>query len=472
MSSISHIFNSISTGTAGNNDSDNSIKLPYRSNVDEYSHSTEKSRSGSPLQMIDQYCHNKAGNYESSSKSLSNHKNLSSSSYDAEYDDESYSQKFFGESSSVENFTKVPDILFDRDFDEDDEESHTHFLGTPRTIKRQHFSFDDLPRLQDINDNFLVETINDKKHICDGSHSNIYKGNFQDRAVILKVLLDKDVQNITANKEFENEIMVLSKLSHPHILRPIGVGKMDSELTQTLTRLVIVLEALEGNTLAHHLSLRRSFSTKPFSQIRYLRIAKEFASALFYIHDQIDPNCKLIHRDLKPDNIGFMKDGTLKLMDFGLSVSLKKGENIDGSYKLTGCTGSLRYMAPEVALSKPYNEKVDIYGFGMILYQIITGVMPFQGYNKDKFYLSVVNGKYRPPIDYDDYGRDIKISDTLRNLIISCWDNDHINRPSAAAAYEILELLECNKSSKNAKRSVLRRSIQKVASILSKQDTI
>ena len=68
---------------------------------------------------------------------------------------------------------------------------------------------------KDIDLKFSFKNLNNIKHICDGSHSNVYEGNFQDRAVILKVLLDKDFQNITANKEFQNEIMILSKISHP-----------------------------------------------------------------------------------------------------------------------------------------------------------------------------------------------------------------------------------------------------------------
>ena len=420
---------------------------------------------------------------------MSNHRNVSStslsmmdSSFDgSEFDDDNSDLDIHGTASSKKRFenctignnlAEIQEAHFDRDFDEDNEDMHTHFLGTPCTIKRQHFNLEVLPRLGNIIDNFLWVDVSDIKHICDGSHSNVYKANFQDREVILKVLLEKSVRNIIANNEFQNEITVLSKMYHPHILQIIGFGEKDSELFPTLSRPMIVLEALEGNTLAHNLSLIRSFHTKPFSKIRYLRMAKEFASALIYIHDHIAPNCTLIHRDLKPNNIGFMKDGTLKLMDFGLSIGLKKSASVNGTYKLTGCTGSLRYMAPEVALSKPYNEKVDIYGFGMILYQIITGVTPFQGYKKEKFYLSVVNGKYRPPLDYDDYGREIKISDILRNLIISCWDDNHENRPSAATVHEIVELLECNKSNQHAKRSVLRRSFEKVASIFSKQDTI
>ena len=81
-------------------------------------------------------------------------------------------------------------------------------------------------------------------------------------------------------------------------------------------------------------------------------IALKVAKALEYLHSR-----NVIFRDLKPDNIGFDQDGVLKLFDFGLAKELKH-KQADGTYKLTGHTGSRRYMAPEVALDEPYNEKV------------------------------------------------------------------------------------------------------------------
>ena len=217
---------------------------------------------------------------------------------------------------------------------------------------------------------------------------------------------------------------------------------MKSQKVDNLQRPFIVLEHLDGNTLAYHLSLNSPYKTRPFTERRYLKMMREFASALDYLHNKLDPQCTLIHRDLKPDNIGFTKDGTLKLLDFGISICLRKGEDHDGVYKLTGYTGTLRYMAPEVALSMPYNEKVDIYGFGIILYQIVTGVTPFTKLNKDTYFFNVVHSNVRPDLNIDENNKKIKASDQIKQLIASCWDVNPTNRPTASSVYKTLTSLE------------------------------
>jgi serine/threonine protein kinase len=82
-----------------------------------------------------------------------------------------------------------------------------------------------------------------------------------------------------------------------------------------------------------------------------------------------------VYRDLKPDNIGFDVRGDVKLFDFGLSVEItdKHPRTENGLFKLSGNTGSLRYMAPEVALEKAYNHKVDVYSYGILLWQVSGG---------------------------------------------------------------------------------------------------
>lgn len=130
----------------------------------------------------------------------------------------------------------------------------------------------------------------------------------------------------------------------------------------------------------------------------------------------------------------------------------------------TGKTGSLRYMAPEVALNRPYNEKVDIYSFSLILYSVVTGVIPYTSYTKNEFYSTIIRNNQRPPLDYDDYGREIKFqtSPILKSLLISCWDPLPRNRPSAKEVYLILMDLERVKLEKEKKKGILHKSYDRL----------
>ena len=99
-------------------------------------------------------------------------------------------------------------------------------------------------------------------------------------------------------------------------------------------------------------------------------------------------------------------------------------------------------MAPEVALSKKYNEKVDMYSFGVIMYETVTGVTPFAGLKKEDFYKKVVNEELRPKFDYDDYGRRVRMPIELEDLIAESWQSDPSTRPTSAHALEQLIALD------------------------------
>ena len=133
----------------------------------------------------------------------------------------------------------------------------------------------------------------------------------------------------------------------------------------------------------------------------------------------------LVGADLKPDNIGFTSDGTVKLFDFGLVTCVKARKHAKDTYNMTGCTGSLRYMAPEVALYHRYTEKVDVYSFGLILWQMATGEEPFEELDKIDFYREVVHRGMRPQLE-KTWPAD------FRALLSRCWHADPEERPSFA----------------------------------------
>lgn len=114
-----------------------------------------------------------------------------------------------------------------------------------------------------------------------------------------------------------------------------------------------------------------------------------------------------------------------------------------------GETGSRRYMAPEIGLHQRYNEKVDIYAYGVILYEIMTGTTPFSGFKMDKFDDLVFRRHNRPPMDYDIYGRVPKIIPPVKSFIERCWDKESAKRPTAREALDLFTKQEAEAKSKN-----------------------
>jgi len=235
-----------------------------------------------------------------------------------------------------------------------------------------------------------------------------------------------------AEQELNLEMHLLSKINHPNIIAIKGAGKSP--------RSFIAVEHLAGGTLDQMLEGEtigngNSQKIKGVSKISLkacLSMSKQLVSALKYLHEDLHPLATVIHRDLKPQNIGFDVDRNLKLFDFGLAACVKRKVFANEAYKMTGFTGTLAYMAPEVALRKPYNEKVDIYSFGIILWQMVTGETPFDGMNKATYIERVVMGGLRPSIPRE-------VPKDLATLMQQCWDEDPKRRPSCTAILDVLE---------------------------------
>ena len=133
--------------------------------------------------------------------------------------------------------------------------------------------------------------------------------------------------------------------------------------------------------------------------------------------------------DLKPQNIGFSADGKLKLFDFGLAACVKKQQLASDTYEMTGFTGTLVYMAPEVYLNQPYNEKVDVYSFAMILWELISGEQVFSNMSKDEHMQEVVLGGQRPSLSPIL----ARAPAGVARLLELCWHAKHQRRPDFAS---------------------------------------
>lgn len=268
------------------------------------------------------------------------------------------------------------------------------------------------------------------QHRIDSSSCHIYTANWNDRQVILKLIKADRINSEVALAEFETEAEVLSRIKHPHIVRFLGSGFQP--------RRFLVLELLDGGSLSHALGVRVDKDQKSwrrsFNYLETLKLARALASALKYLHSDWDTGITIIHRDLKPDNIGFTSDGNIKLFDFGLCSVVKKFKRSSDTYQMTGNTGTLRYMAPEVAVGKSYNSTVDVYSFGIIVWQILKGDVPFQGMGRKAFMERVVAGGERPQC-----GRGWPRQ--FRALLQRCWSEEKEVRPSFEEILQDLDSL-------------------------------
>eukprot|EP00550_Attheya_septentrionalis_P006586 CAMPEP_0198289210 /NCGR_PEP_ID=MMETSP1449-20131203/7481_1 /TAXON_ID=420275 /ORGANISM="Attheya septentrionalis, Strain CCMP2084" /LENGTH=506 /DNA_ID=CAMNT_0043987507 /DNA_START=202 /DNA_END=1722 /DNA_ORIENTATION=- len=250
------------------------------------------------------------------------------------------------------------------------------------------------------------------------------------------------------------EARFLSTLSHPHIVTLHGVtaGSVESNvatgkecgffiiidrLYDPLDRRISIWHesAVKYNTLFYRARHDLKGYKRKAMLMERLEVASKIADAMRYLH-----SLNITHRDLKPDNIGFDACDTVKLFDFGLAKELRESEKLeDGNYKLTGMTGSRRYMAPEVAKRLSYNQSADVYSFGILLYEICSLERPFQGYPCTRHMEEIVMGKQRPKIETG--GCHSFWPESLVALIRKSWDDNAHVRPNFNEVMESLNQL-------------------------------
>ncbi|KAJ1699522.1 hypothetical protein LUZ63_008034 [Rhynchospora breviuscula] len=256
-----------------------------------------------------------------------------------------------------------------------------------------------------------------------GSFGEIVRANWRGTPVAVKRILPSLSEDKLVTQDFRHEVSLLLKLRHPNIVQFLGAVTERKPL-------MLVTEFLRGGDL--HQYLKEKGAISPAKAITY---ALDIARGMAYLHKE--PNV-IIHRDLKPRNILLVNSTAdhLKVGDFGLSkpINVKHANDI---YKLTGETGSYRYMAPEVFKHRKYDKKVDVFSFAMILYEILEGEPPLpqlEPYEAAKY---VADG-HRPMF------RSKGCIPELKELIEHCWSADVVKRPSFL---DILKRLERTKES-------------------------
>jgi serine/threonine-protein kinase len=223
------------------------------------------------------------------------------------------------------------------------------------------------------------------------------------RRVALKMLTEEAMADPEAKARFLEEARTASNMRHENIIAVYDFG-------EDAGRPFMVMEFLEGE------SLRDAIRNKTLGGLdRKLKIATQAGRAIDYIH-----NRKIIHRDIKPENLHIDLTGRVKLMDFGIAKS-------DGvALTRPGMTlGTPFYMAPEQVLGRPLTPHADIYAFGVVMYEMLTGVKPVTASTVDKIFQQIIYDPLKvEPLE------SAQVPEPITNLIVRMTTKQIQQRPS------------------------------------------
>jgi serine/threonine protein kinase len=184
-----------------------------------------------------------------------------------------------------------------------------------------------------------------------------------------------------------DESRIARSLEHPHICRVHGFGAQDG-------RLFIVMEFIHGQTLRRVLDRARAAGTSVPFWVSAALVA-DMAGALDYLHAKCDGRgaaLKIIHRDVNPRNVMVSYNGSAKLIDFGIARAEGRiGVTLAGQVK-----GKSAYMAPEQAMGMNLDARTDVFGAGILLYEMVVGERPFQGDTDEALLRAAANCEFRP----------------------------------------------------------------------------
>jgi serine/threonine-protein kinase len=221
-----------------------------------------------------------------------------------------------------------------------------------------------------------------------GGMSSVYKAHdtLLERNVALKVLHEQYNEDEEFVERFKREARSVAQLQHPNIVTVIDRGEEDG-------RQYIVFEYIDGENLKELVVRKGRLDVR-----EALEIAVEIARGLAFAHEN-----GLVHRDVKPQNVLLNGDGRAKVTDFGIARSV----DVEHSVTQTGTVlGTSTYIAPEQASGQPVDAQTDVYALGVVLYEMLTGELPFPGEN---FVAVAMKHVHEPPPNSLDKRRDLPL---------------------------------------------------------------
>ncbi|KAH7653256.1 Dual-specificity kinase protein [Dioscorea alata] len=281
--------------------------------------------------------------------------------------------------------------------------------------------------------------------VAKGTYGTVYRGNYDGKDVAVKLLdwgedgFTTDAETAALRSSFKQEVAVWHKLDHPNITKFIGASMGTSDLkipeknalnngennTIPARACCVVVEYLAGGTLKQFLIRHRQ---RKLAYKIVIELALDLSRGLSYLHSR-----KIVHRDVKTENMLLDMDRKLKIADFG--VARVEAQN---PHDMTGETGTLGYMAPEVLNGKPYNRKCDVYSFGICLWEIYCCAMPYANLSFIEVSSAVVHQCLRPDIPRC-------CPNSLASIMKKCWDANPNKRPDMDEVVGLLEAIDTTK---------------------------
>lgn len=256
---------------------------------------------------------------------------------------------------------------------------------------------------QKINDRYEIIRV-----IGEGGMANVYLANdtILNRKVAVKVLRGDLANDEKFVRRFQREALSASSLNHPNIVEMYDVGEDDGNF-------YIVMEYVDGKNLKQLIKRRTKLSLT-----EVVDIMKQLTDGIAHAHDSF-----IIHRDIKPQNMLILDNGLVKITDFGIAVAL----NSTQLTQTNSVMGSVHYLPPEQAAGKGATFKSDIYSLGIMMYELITGKLPFRGENAVEIALKQMKEPI-PSIREDNN----EIPQAVENIVLKACAKNPKNRYDTA----------------------------------------
>ncbi|KAM2008949.1 hypothetical protein ACFX16_003790 [Malus domestica] len=247
--------------------------------------------------------------------------------------------------------------------------------------------------------------------VASGSCGDLYKGTYCTQEVAIKVLKPECV-NPDMLKDFAQEVYIMRKVRHKNVVQFIGACTKHPSLC-------IVTEYMSGGSVYDYLHKQKGVFKLP----SLLKVAIDVSKGMTYLHQN-----NIIHRDLKAANLLMDENEVVKVADFGVArVNSQSGV-------MTSETGTYRWMAPEVIQHKPYDHKADVFSFGVVLWELLTGKLPYEHLTPLQAAVGVAQKGLRPTIPKNTPPK-------LAELLEKCWQQDPAPRPDFSEIIENLQTL-------------------------------